>query len=124
MKLAVIEDVYTIPQHIEREMTVEEFEEIWPPGSRDLIRQLFDQVVALETRVAERDVAVERLMAQRDALILVVRRLMGVLPDSEEHRTDACWDRCWGELDNDAKGEVQDARAEANKLLAEIEAPK
>ena len=64
MKLAVIEDVYTIPQHVEREMTVEEFEEIWPPGSRGLIRQLFDQVVALETRVAERDVAVERLMAQ------------------------------------------------------------
>jgi hypothetical protein len=65
----------------------------------------------------------DRLERERDALILVVRRLMGVLPDSEEHRTDACWGWCWNELNGDAQDEVQAVRAEARKLLAEIEAP-
>jgi hypothetical protein len=52
MKLVITENVYTTPQRVTREMTVEEFETIWPPDSGDLIRRLFDQLVASEERVA------------------------------------------------------------------------
>jgi hypothetical protein len=52
MKLTVTENVYTTPQRVTREMTVEEFEEIRPPDSGDLIRHLFDQLVTSEERVA------------------------------------------------------------------------
>lgn len=52
MRLTVTENVYATPQRVTREMTVEEFEEIWPPGHDSQIRQLFDQLVASEERVA------------------------------------------------------------------------
>jgi len=65
-----------------------------------------------------------KLRAQRDALILMVRSLMGMLPDSRGHENDDCWGWCWNELNGDAKDEVQAVRVEAHKLLAEIEVPK
>ena len=68
-----------------------------------------------------------KLLAQRDALVDMVQNLRAMLPDSRGHEDDACWGRCWDELDGDAQDEVQAVRREADILLGTIivrEAPR
>jgi hypothetical protein len=69
----------------------------------------------------EAEKRIEEVERERDALILVVRRLMAKLPDSRANGKKSCVRWCWDELNGDAQDEVQAVRAEATTLLAEIE---